>query len=41
MLSDLKFADAIYGLGAGIFFAGGNFICEVPSNLALAKFGAR
>ena len=22
MLSDLKFTDAIYGLGAGIFFAG-------------------
>jgi D-galactonate transporter len=40
MLSDLKFTDAIYGLGAGIFFAG-YFICEVPSNLALAKFGAR
>ena len=40
MLSDLKFADAIYGLDAGIFFAG-YFICEVPSNLALAKFGAR
>jgi D-galactonate transporter len=40
MLSDLKFTDAIYGLGAGMFFVG-YFICEVPSNLALAKFGAR
>lgn len=40
MLSDLKFTDAIYGLGAGIFFAA-YFICDVPSNLALAKFGAR
>jgi D-galactonate transporter len=40
MLSDLKFTDAIYGLGAGMFFVG-YFLCEVPSNLALAKFGAR
>jgi MFS family permease len=30
----------IYGLGAGIFFVG-YFIFEVPSNLALEKFGAR
>jgi len=30
----------IYGLGAGIFFLG-YFILEVPSNLALEKFGAR
>src|SRR5580698_3459503 len=30
----------IYGLGAGIFFIG-YFILEVPSNLALARFGAR
>ncbi len=30
----------IYGLGAGIFFVG-YFILEVPSNLALEKFGAR
>ena len=29
-----------YGLGAGIFFLG-YFIFEVPSNLALQKFGAR
>src|SRR3989440_295377 len=29
-----------YGLGAGIFFVG-YFIFEVPSNLALQKFGAR
>ncbi|HVZ08436.1 MFS transporter [Rhodopila sp.] len=29
-----------YGLGAGIFFVG-YFILEVPSNLALARFGAR
>src|SRR3984885_1478577 len=30
----------IYGLGAGIFFIG-YFILEVPSNLALERFGAR
>ena len=30
----------IYGLGAGIFFVG-YFILEVPSNLALERFGAR
>src|SRR5471032_2977882 len=30
----------IYGLGAGIFFVG-YFILEVPSNLALQRFGAR
>ena len=30
----------IYGLGAGIFFVG-YFIFEVPSNLALERFGAR
>src|SRR5947209_743697 len=29
-----------YGLGAGIFFVG-YFILEVPSNLALQRFGAR
>jgi MFS family permease len=31
---------ATYGLGAGIFFIG-YFILEVPSNLALERFGAR
>jgi sugar phosphate permease len=29
-----------YGLGAGIFFVG-YFFLEVPSNLALERFGAR
>ncbi|WP_322052711.1 MFS transporter [Paraburkholderia bannensis] len=33
-------SDAAYGLGAGLFFVG-YFLCEVPSNLALARFGAR
>ncbi|CAJ0811132.1 Quinolone resistance transporter [Ralstonia wenshanensis] len=32
--------DAAYGLGAGLFFIG-YFLCEVPSNLALERFGAR
>ncbi len=40
MLNDLKFSEAIYGLGAGIFFIG-YFIFEVPSNLMLHRFGAR
>ncbi|TCG08066.1 MFS transporter [Paraburkholderia steynii] len=33
-------SDASYGLGAGLFFIG-YFLCEVPSNLALERFGAR
>ena len=40
MKQSLSFSDAIYGLGAGIFFIG-YFIFEVPSNLALQKIGAR
>ena len=32
--------QAAYGLGAGIFFIG-YFIFEIPSNMALEKFGAR
>src|ERR1700690_3346144 len=36
----LGFRDEVYGLGAGIFFAG-YFFFQVPSNLALARFGAR
>src|SRR5512133_2814335 len=40
MLSDLKFSETIYGLGAGIFFIG-YFLMEVPSNLTLHRFGAR
>jgi len=33
-------SDAAYGLGAGLFFIG-YFLCEVPSNLALERYGAR
>ena len=40
MASALGFSDAVYGFGAGIFFLG-YFLFEVPSNLALEKFGAR
>ena len=40
MASDLKFSDAVYGAGAGIFFIG-YFIFEVPSNVILEKVGAR
>lgn len=40
MLQDLQFSEAIYGLGAGIFFIG-YFLFEVPSNLLLEKIGAR
>ncbi|WP_158937334.1 MFS transporter [Burkholderia sp. S171] len=36
----LHFSDAIYGLGAAIFFIG-YFVFEVPSNLLLPKVGAR
>ncbi|RZM01132.1 MAG: MFS transporter [Variovorax sp.] len=40
MLNDLKFSEAVYGLGAGIFFIG-YFVFEVPSNLLMHRFGAR
>lgn len=36
----LGFSDAVYGLGAGIFFIG-YFFFEVPSNLILQRIGAR
>ncbi len=40
MLEDLGFSEAVYGLGAGIFFIG-YFFFEVPSNIILHKVGAR
>lgn len=40
MMNDLQFSEAVYGLGAGIFFLG-YFLCEVPSNIVLHKVGAR
>jgi D-galactonate transporter len=40
MQKDLGMSDAVYGMGAGIFFIG-YFFFEVPSNIALQRFGAR
>ena len=40
MQQDLGMSDAVYGLGAGIFFIG-YFFFEVPSNVVLRKIGAR
>ncbi|MFJ4293752.1 MFS transporter [Cupriavidus sp. NPDC089707] len=40
MNAAIGISDAAYGLGAGLFFIG-YFLCEVPSNLALERFGAR
>ena len=40
MNHDLGFSPAVYGFGAGIFFLG-YVLFEVPSNLILARMGAR
>jgi MFS transporter, ACS family, tartrate transporter len=40
MNKDLGLSPTVYGWGAGLFFLG-YFIGEVPSNLALDRFGAR
>lgn len=40
MLDDLQFSEAVYGLGAGIFFIG-YFLFELPSNIYLEKIGAK
>ena len=40
MNKDLGFTATMFGWGAGIFFFG-YFFFEVPSNLALERFGAR
>jgi MFS transporter, ACS family, tartrate transporter len=40
MQKQLDFNAAVYGLGAGIFFAG-YFIFQVPSNLVLQRVGAK
>jgi MFS family permease len=40
MSADLGLSDTAFGLGAGIFFIG-YCLCEIPSNLALQRFGAR
>jgi MFS family permease len=40
MNKDIGLTGTVFGLGGGIFFIG-YFLFEVPSNLALEKFGAR
>ena len=40
MKGALGFGDSVYGLGTGIFFIG-YFLFEIPSNLILARTGAR
>jgi MFS transporter, ACS family, tartrate transporter len=40
MKDQLGFSDAVYGLGASIFFVG-YFFFQVPSNLVLRRIGAR
>ncbi|CAG9272662.1 Putative metabolite transport protein NicT [Burkholderia cepacia] len=40
MQGDLGISDAVYGLGAGIFFLG-YVLFEIPSNLLLPRIGAR
>ncbi|TWB49150.1 ACS family tartrate transporter-like MFS transporter [Rhizobium sp. ERR 922] len=40
MNADLGFSASAFGFGAGIFFLG-YVLCELPSNLMLAKVGAR
>jgi MFS transporter, ACS family, tartrate transporter len=40
MQSDLRFTDAIIGLGAGIFFLG-YFLLEVPGSLIVERWSAR
>ena len=40
MQNELHFNDAVYGFGAGLFFAG-YFCFQVPSNVVLQRVGAR
>jgi len=40
MSADIGLSNTAYGLGAGLFFLG-YFVFEVPSNMILAKVGAR
>lgn len=40
MNADLRFSDAAFGVGSGVFFLG-YCLFEVPSNLILARVGAR
>ena len=40
MNKDLGLTPSVFGFGAGLFFIG-YFVCEIPSNLALQRFGGR
>jgi D-galactonate transporter len=40
MQQDLRMSDAVYGIGAGIFFLG-YFIFEIPANMIMQRLGAR
>jgi MFS family permease len=40
MNKDIGLSPSQFGFGAGLFFIG-YFICEIPSNLALQRFGGR
>lgn len=40
MSASLGFSEAVYGLGAGLFFAG-YFLLEIPGALIVQRFGAR
>ncbi|MEW6645062.1 MAG: MFS transporter [Pseudomonadota bacterium] len=40
MSADIGLSDAVFGLGAGIFFIG-YAACEIPSNILLQRYGAR
>lgn len=40
MKDELGFSAAVYGLGAGLYFAT-YFVFEVPSNLLMKRIGAR
>jgi MFS family permease len=39
-MHDLRFNEAVYGLGGGLFYLG-YILCEIPSNLYVAKRGLR
>jgi D-galactonate transporter len=40
MQQDLSMSDAVYGVGAGVFFLG-YFIFEIPANMMMQRLGAR
>jgi len=40
MNKDIGLTPSQFGFGAGLFFIG-YFVCEIPSNLALQRFGGR